>query len=250
MWDLETGASIGKPLEGHGSHVNSVTFSPDSTKIASGSSDGTIRLWSVKTQAMIGAIHWKGDVLTSVAFSHDGAFLVSGSLMARFECGMSRQVSRFASHLGAIPVVLPVCCMRPPTVFTLVSGSEDKSVRLWDIADILARGKVGQGHDIPPNPRHFPLQIITTPTYISILISHTISSSSFPLLTLSKCRTAGFSVPDGELLLWVPPANRTDLLSPSSRSRILGVPSPTELDFSDFKCGTEWTHCREPIDTE
>ena len=55
--------------------------------------------------------------------------------------------------------------------------------------------------------------------------------------------------PNGELLLWVPPMNRTDLLHPHSRSRILGVPSPTELDFSNFKCGTEWTQCWEPADT-
>jgi hypothetical protein len=56
--------------------------------------------------------------------------------------------------------------------------------------------------------------------------------------------------PDDELLLWVPPANRSDLLTPSSRSRIMGVAHPTELDFSNFKCGMEWMQCREPIDTE
>ena len=80
MWDSKTGASIGKPLEGHGDDVNSVTFSPDGTKIASGSDDKTIRLWSVNTQAMIGN-PFKGhaDYVTSVAFSHDGVFIVSGS---------------------------------------------------------------------------------------------------------------------------------------------------------------------------
>ena len=56
--------------------------------------------------------------------------------------------------------------------------------------------------------------------------------------------------PNKELILWVPPANRTDLLSPNSRSRILGVAHPTELDFSNFKCGTEWAQCHEPIDTK
>ena len=51
--------------------------------------------------------------------------------------------------------------------------------------------------------------------------------------------------PNEVLLLWVPPANHVDLLSSSSRSHILGVIHPTELDFSNFKCGTEWAQCHE-----
>ena len=52
--------------------------------------------------------------------------------------------------------------------------------------------------------------------------------------------------PHDELLLWVPPANRSILLTPSSRSRTMGVAHPTELDFKNFKCGMEWMQCREP----
>src|ERR1700733_8360732 len=81
IWDSTTGASIGKPLERHGGDVTSVTFSPDGAKIASGSRDKTIRLWSVKTQSMIGDPFKHSDYVTTVTFSHDGVFLLtSGSL--------------------------------------------------------------------------------------------------------------------------------------------------------------------------
>ena len=52
--------------------------------------------------------------------------------------------------------------------------------------------------------------------------------------------------PNEELLLWVPPVSRSGLLDPFPRSRVMGLTHTTELDFSNFKCGTEWMQCREP----
>ncbi|THU75574.1 hypothetical protein K435DRAFT_706870, partial [Dendrothele bispora CBS 962.96] len=43
------GAQIGDPLQGHDDDVNSVAFSEDGTRIVSGSSDNTMRLWHVAT---------------------------------------------------------------------------------------------------------------------------------------------------------------------------------------------------------
>lgn len=49
--------------------------------------------------------------------------------------------------------------------------------------------------------------------------------------------------PNGELILWIPPANRAVLLHPSHH--ILSSPSElTELDFQNFKCGTTWSQYR------
>ena len=45
LWDADTGQPVGQPLTGHTDAVSSVAFSPDGTRIVSGSADNTVRLW-------------------------------------------------------------------------------------------------------------------------------------------------------------------------------------------------------------
>jgi WD40 repeat protein len=80
LWDVATGQTVGKPLQGHSGPVNSVAFSPDSKLLASGGSGKTIRLWDVVTGQAVGKpLEGHSSSVTSVAFSPDGKLLASGS---------------------------------------------------------------------------------------------------------------------------------------------------------------------------
>jgi len=68
-----------RTFEGHTSGVTSVAFSPDGKLLASGSYDGTIKLWEVATGSLVRTLYGHTWVVNSVAFSPDGRLLASSS---------------------------------------------------------------------------------------------------------------------------------------------------------------------------
>jgi WD40 repeat protein len=67
-------------LEGHKGAVRSVTFSPDGTRVATGSTDNTARVWDLSGPTPVATVleGHKGWV-NSVMFSPDGKRVVTGS---------------------------------------------------------------------------------------------------------------------------------------------------------------------------
>ena len=66
-------------LRGHVNNVHAVTCSPDGSLLASGSGDGTIKLWRVSDGQEIRTLKRHDDRVSSVTFSPDGSMLASGS---------------------------------------------------------------------------------------------------------------------------------------------------------------------------
>ena len=87
LWDVSTGTLVNR-LRGHGDAVYSVAFTPDGKGLVSGSLDKTLKYWELNT-AINNADERFGkseldftghkDYVLSVAISHDGQWIVSGS---------------------------------------------------------------------------------------------------------------------------------------------------------------------------
>jgi WD40 repeat protein len=68
-----------RTLKGHTAEVRSVSFSPDGRLLASGSEDGTIKLWRVSDGSLVRTLTGHAREVDSVSFSPDGRLLASGS---------------------------------------------------------------------------------------------------------------------------------------------------------------------------
>lgn len=79
--DLETGTEV-IGFDGHNSEVFAIDLNSDESQLATGSSDGTIRLWDVASGSELRRIS-VGTEVYSVAFSADDVTLASGDFAVR-----------------------------------------------------------------------------------------------------------------------------------------------------------------------
>ncbi len=72
-------------LEGHEGAVNSVTFSPDGTLLATGGDDGIVRVWNLETGEEPVLFEGNTGPVNALAFSPDGTLLASGGDMPNIQ---------------------------------------------------------------------------------------------------------------------------------------------------------------------
>ncbi|MEA5507261.1 hypothetical protein VB735_30045 [Halotia wernerae UHCC 0503] len=127
LYQAVFGAREYNRLEGHISGVNSVTFSPDRSLIASASADNTIKLWRFDGN-LVKTLAGHNDVVNSVTFSPNGQLMASASQDQTVKL-WNRDGELLATLLGHEGVVNSVS-FSPDSQF-IASASTDKTVKLW-----------------------------------------------------------------------------------------------------------------------
>lgn len=111
--------------------VGAVAFSPDGSVLASGDSDGRVRLWEVSTGRELHRLSRHTDSVQSLAFSPDGQTLASGgdNSVWLWELRTGQPLHRLEGHSDAVRFLV-----FSPDGRTLASGGADKAVRLWEVS--------------------------------------------------------------------------------------------------------------------
>ncbi len=252
IWDAETGAAVGNPLEGHTDMVESVTYSLDGRHIISGSYDKTVRIWDAETGAAVGnPLKGHTDAVLSVAYSPDGRYIISGSC--------DRTIRIWDAETGAAvgnPLEWHTAWVfsvaYSPDGRHIISASHDNTIQIWYAETCAAADRPLEGDAtsvLPvaaysPNGQHF----------ISGSNGNTIRLwESFPheQPSYNPVDACVYSQPDSQgwvrdsnrgLLYWVPLDCRRGLHSPALITILITSDIRlVSLDFEEFAFGTAWT---------
>ena len=136
FFDASLQGNIIATLEGHTDDVNSVAFSSDETTLASGSADGTIKLWDVATRTNIATLEGYTLSVRSVTFSPDGTVLASGisgwdgrnGPVKLWDVATKTDIATLEGYTGILSIAFS------PDGTKLASGLQNYTIKLYDVA--------------------------------------------------------------------------------------------------------------------
>ncbi len=150
LWDTATGKEVAL-LKGHNGAVNGLSFRPDGKVLASASADRTVKLWSIPTGQRLDTLSPPTKEQTSVVFSADGQQLFAAgsdnrirlwTISADAKEGTNRIVTSRFAHEGSI---LRLALSLDGKL--LASTSTDKSLKLWNTADLTEKAPLEKQPD-------------------------------------------------------------------------------------------------------
>lgn len=135
LWNVEKNQRENLPLKQvpnpDVTSIQSLAFSPDGTILASGSTDN-ITLWDVNTHGVIGQLSEKtSQQVSSIIFSPDGKTLASASgMIILWDLKTHQRIGQLFQEKEILPISLAFS----PDGNILVSGNNNGTMVLWDMA--------------------------------------------------------------------------------------------------------------------
>ncbi len=134
IWDVASGMPVAL-LQGNGEAVTSVALHPNGNQAASGTVDGKLAIWKLDVPAGQPLAGDNGQPATVVAISLDGKRLATAAVVDGKQAIQVRDIpggvtQTMLGHEG------PVTALAfSPDNARIVSGSADKTARIWTVAD-------------------------------------------------------------------------------------------------------------------
>lgn len=144
IWDIETGDEI-RTLSGHALGVRCLQF--DQRMLASGSLDGTVKVWDIETGRHLSTLN--GHTGGVIGLHLCNTLIASGSVDSTIRVWNFRDKSSavLRGHADWVNTVRIDATSR-----TLISGSDDNTVKLWDLDTrrcMRTLGPASGGHNGP-----------------------------------------------------------------------------------------------------
>jgi WD40 repeat protein len=120
-----------RTFTGHSSSIWSVAVTPDGEQVISGSQDGTLKIWNLKTGILVDTIAAHNGSVNAVSIIPDGSHIISGSYDNTLKVwnlktrGLVHTLTGHASSVNAIAVT--------PDGLKIISSSSDCSLKVWDL---------------------------------------------------------------------------------------------------------------------
>ena len=147
LWDLET-QSVIHTYEPHAGEVRSLKFAATKDKerpalrlYAGGgvpAQNGEVRIWDVASEELIKSFEVHGDTIESIALSPNNTTLLTASMdeysavidvtrLEETEEPIEKQAKWLTQHVGRV-----LCTLYHPQGTYFVTGSEDKTIKVWN----------------------------------------------------------------------------------------------------------------------